>query len=398
MSLSHGRGYLAIPGPSVMPESVLRAMQRPAPNIYEGEIVGVTETITRDLKYVARTQHDVAMYICNGHGVWEAALANTLRAGETVLVAATGRFGHGWADVARGQGMDVQIAEFGKSSPLDPAAVGAALRADTSRKIKAVLVSHVDTSGGILNDIPALRAAMDDTGHPALLMADCVASMGCDRFEMDAWGVDVAVSASQKGLMTPPGMGIVWFGPKAAAARAALDNVPRYWDWAKRARPAMYYEYWGGTAPTHHVFALRAALDLMVEEGIEAIWARHDRLARAIWAACDAWGQGGSLRFNMPDPAYRSRAVTALSLAAPDATRLRNWVEEKTGVTLGIGLGMAEPGSPEADGFFRIGHMGHLNAHMVMGMLGVVQSAFVALDIAHGAGGMDAATQVMAKA
>ncbi len=398
MSLSNGRTYLAIPGPSVMPDSVLRAMQRPAPNIYEGEIVGVAETITRDLKRAARTEHDVALYICNGHGTWEAALANTVQPGETVLVPATGRFAHGWAEIARGQGIEVQIIEFGKSTPFDPAAVEAALRADTAGKIKAVLATHVDTSGGILNDIPALRAAIDATGHDALLMADCVASMVCDRFEMDAWGVDVAISASQKGFMTPPGLGFVFFGPKAAAARGRIANVQRYWDWVPRANPQMFYQYWGGTAPTHHVFALRAALDLINDEGIEAIWARHDRLARAIWAAIKAWGQGGSLRFNMPDTAFRSRAVTALSMQSPDAARLRAWLEQKAGVTLGIGLGMADPGSPEADGFFRIGHMGHLNAHMVMGVLGTIQAAFEALEVPHGPGGLDAAARVIAAA
>lgn len=396
MSLAHGRAYLAIPGPSVMPEEVLRAMHRAAPNIYEGDLIDMTAGLIPDLRAVARTSQHAAIYISNGHGAWEAALANTVRPGDRVLVPATGRFGHGWAEVAQGQGIETEMLDFGKRSPIDLDRLEDVLRADKAHRIKAVLATHVDTSTSVLNDIAGLRAALDAAGHPALLMADCIASLACDRFEMDAWGVDVMVAGSQKGLMVPPGLAFVFFSDKAAAARRALPLVSRYWDWTHRADPQMFYQYFGGTAPTHHLYGLRAALDLIAAEGgIEAVWARHETLARAIWAACEVWGQEGPLELNIGDPKLRSRAVTALRIGAPHGSRLRSWVQEHAGVTLGIGLGMAEPGDPAWHGFFRIGHMGHVNAHMVLGAVGAIEAGLVALDIPHGTGGLTAAAQVI---
>ena len=360
-------------------------------------MIELTASLIPDLRRVARTEHHVAIYIGNGHAAWEAALANTIAPGDTVLVLATGRFGHGWADIAEGLGAVPQILDFGKSTPVDMARFEAALRADTSHTIKAVLATHVDTSTSILNDIPAMRAVLDATGHPALLMADCIASLACDRFEMDDWGVDVMVAGSQKGLMVPPGLAFVFFSDKAAAVRAAMPRVSRHWDWVARANPEVFYQYFHGTAPTHHLFGLRVALDMIHAEGIEAVWHRHDTLARAIWAAADIWGQGGALELNVTEPLYRSRAVTSLSLPSPMATRLRKWTQANAGITLGIGLGMAEMHEDAWHGFFRIGHMGHVNAHMVLGMLGSLQAGLSALDLPHGAGAMDAATVVIAK-
>ncbi|MEC8041065.1 MAG: alanine--glyoxylate aminotransferase family protein [Pseudomonadota bacterium] len=396
MTLKNGQQYLAIPGPSVMPEAVLRAMHRSAPNIYEGELVEVTESLIPDLRLVAGTKHHVAIYIANGHGAWEAALANVLNEGDTVLVAATGRFGHGWAEMARDLGIKTKVVDFGRKSPFDANRLEKVLREDTDHKIKAVLATHVDTSSGVLNDIPALRAAMNAAGHPALLMADCIASLGCDRFEMDAWGVDVMVAASQKGLMTPPGLGFVYFSDKAAEARKAMARVSRYWDWEPRANPDYLYQYFGGTAPTHHLYGLRVALDMLKEEGMENVWRRHDVLARAIWAACDTWGQDGPLTINVADPAHRSRAVTSLRIGLPYGPKLRAWTEQNAGVTLGIGLGMFEKDDPKGEGFFRIGHMGHVNPQMVMGALGAIDMAFKAEGIPHGSGALEAAAQVIA--
>src|SRR6056297_633156 len=396
MSLANGRAYLAIPGPSVMPEEVLRAMHRSAPNIYEGELIEMTAGLIPDLRAVARTQGDVAIYIANGHGAWEAALANTVAPGERVLVPATGRFGHGWAEVAQLRGIEAEILDFGRRAAVDPDRVEAALRADKDHAIRAVLATHADTSTSVLNDIAALRAVLDATGHPALLMADCIASLACDQFEMDAWGVDVMVAGSQKGLMVPPGLAFVCFSEKAAAARARMSRVSRYWDWTNRADPQMFYQYFGGTAPTHHLFGLRAALDLIKAEGIEAIWHRHEVLARAIWAACETWGAGGPLELNIADPALRSRAVTALRIGAPHGSALRQWVQGHARATRADGLGrvdtahMADAEEPVP------GHMGHVNAHMILGALGAIESGLIALDIPHGPGGQQAAAQVIA--
>ncbi|NOD85530.1 alanine--glyoxylate aminotransferase family protein [Ruegeria sp. HKCCD6119] len=391
VSLSQGRTYLAIPGPSVMPDAVLQAMHRPSPNIYDGALIDMMPDLTRDLCRVARTNHNVAIYIANGHGTWEAALSNVIAPGETVLAPASGRFTHGWAEMAEGIGAKVQLIDFGTSSTWDFDRIADALRADRNHQIKAVLAVHVDTSSSIRNDIPALRRLLDDLQHPALLMADCIASLGCDRFEMDGWGVDVTVAACQKGLMTPAGIGFVFFNEKAQAKRATMPRVSQYWDWQPRADPDLFYQYFNGTAPTHHLYGLRAALDLIHAEGIEQVWARHERLATAIWAACETWAEGGALHLNVADRAHRSHAVTALRLTEGRGTALRAFTEHQLGLTLGIGLGMED-----YDSCFRLGHMGHVNGQMVMAMLGGMETAMAALDIPRGKGALEAAAAVLA--
>ncbi len=399
MTLAHGRTTLAIPGPSVMPDRVLRAMHRAAPNIYAGELVEMTASLIPDLKAVARTGHNATIYIGNGHAAWEASLANVLSRGDKVLVPATGRFGYGWGEMAKGLGVAVEILDFGNRAPVDPARLEERLLADKAHEIKAILAVQTDTATSVRSDISAIRAAMDRAGHPALLMVDCIACLGCDAFHMDDWGVDVMVAGSQKGLMTPPGIGFVWFNDKADAARDRANCVTRYWDWRPRANPSEYWMYFDGTAPTHHLYGLREALTMLVhEEGLEAAWARHAMLARALWAAFDAWGQVGPVELNVADPAHRSHAVTSVRIGAPHGTRLRDWLTERAGVTLGIGLGMAESTDPAWHGFFRVGHMGHVNAHMMMGTLGAIEAALTALGIPHGKGGLEAAAAVMAEA
>ncbi|KIN60324.1 Aminotransferase, class V [Sulfitobacter noctilucae] len=394
-NLAQGRPYLAIPGPSVIPDAVLQAMHRAAPNIYAGELVEMMPGLTADLKRIARTAHHVAMYTGNGHAAWEASLANVIQPGDKVLVPATGRFGIGWSECARLQGAEVEVLDFGKQSPMDMEKIADALRADKAHEIKAVLAVHVDTSTSIRNDIAALRGVLDAEGHPALLMADCIASLGCDIFEMDAWGVDVMVTGCQKGLMVPPGMSFVFFNDKAEAARAKLPRVSWYWDWTPRAHAEEFFQYHAGTAPTHHLYGLRTALDMIHAEGVEQVWARHATLARAVWAACEAWSTGGSFAMNVSDRAHRSNAVTSLRLQSPNATALRDFVERQLGLTLGIGLGMAPPGDPSWHGFFRLGHMGHVNGHMIMGMLGGIEAGLRGLGVDHGAGALDAAADVI---
>ena len=396
-NLSAGRGYLAIPGPSVMPEAVLQAMHRAAPNIYGGELVDMVPGIAEDLCRVARTKHNVAMYIGNGHAAWEASLANVIEPGDKVLVPCCGEFGLGWADMAAGLGADVQLLDFGSETPFDLERIEEVLKADSDHAIKAVLAVHVDTSSSIRNDIPALRAVLDDVGHPALLMADCIASLACDVFEMDDWGVDVMVAGSQKGLMVPPGMAFVFFNDKAANVRASMSRVSRYWDWSTRVDPEVFFLYWNGTAPTHHLYGLRTALDMIHDEGIEAVWERHRILAEAVWAACEAWSKQGSFAMNVTERGFRSHAVTALRLQSPQATALREWTQSQIGLTLGIGLGMAPPDDASWHGFFRLGHMGHVNGHMIMGLLGGIEAGMTSLGIEHGEGALDAAAQVIAQ-
>ena len=393
MTLSNGRPYLAIPGPSVMPDRVLRAMHRGSPNIYHGPLTEMVPGIVDDLKQVARTTHDVAMYIANGHGVWEAALANVVAPDDLLLVVATGRFAHGWADMAEGLGAKVEILEFGMSEPFDAARVAERLSRDTNHRIKAVLAVQVDTSTSVRSDIAALGGVIAASGHPALYMVDCIACLACDRFEMDAWGVDVMVTGSQKGLMTPPGMGFVFFNDKAMSARQRLGRVSRYWDWTPRTSPDLFYQYFDGTAPTHHLYGLREALDMIRQEGLDAVWRRHHVLASAVWAALDRWADGGPVRANVADPAHRAHSVTTVQVGSAKAEELRKWCEHKAGLTLGIGLGF-EP----MENTFRIGHMGHISAQMILGVVSTIDAGMKAIDLPHGAGAVEAAARVIADA
>jgi len=397
MTMSSGRAYLAIPGPSVVPDRVLRAMHRAAPNIYSGALNDVGASVAADLCKLAGTKHHVAIYIANGHGVWEAALSNVLNPDDKALVLATGPFAQGWAGMAGSMNIDCQVIDFGNKNTIDMEKLAQVLAEDKDHRIKAVLAVHVDTGTSVRNDIPAVRRVIDAAGHPALLMVDCIASFGCDVFRMDEWGVDLMVAACQKGLMTPPGIGFVFFNDKANDLRNAATRTSAYWDWRPRATPENNSERFGGTAPTHHIFGLREALDMILEEGLPQVWARHEKLASAYWAAIEAWGQAGAMSLNIADPALRSHAVTAVSIGAPQGTALRDWVADHAGVTLGIGLGMAPAGDPAWHGHFRIGHMGHVNAHMVLGVAGAIDAGMKSLGIPHGRDGLIAASTVLAR-
>ena len=381
-----------------MPDRVLQAMHQAAPNIYEGALHEMVDGIIPDLKKVAKTSGEVAIYIANGHGTWEAALTNTLSRGDRVLALATGRFVVFWAIMAERLGIEVDLIDFGKSSSIDLNQVEDKLNADQEKSYQAVLVVQTDTASSVRNDIEALSECIRSTGHPALLMVDCMASLACDRFEMDAWGVDLMVAGSQKGLMTPPGLGFMYFNHRVIEARKMADLVTPYWDFLPRINPEVFYEYFYGTAPTHHLFGLREALNMIFEEGLDQIWARHAKLSQAIWSAFESWGEGSSIRLNIKEPQQRSHSVTSASMDPPHATELRRWTEHKAGVTLGIGLGMADPSDPAYHGFFRVAHMGHVNAHMTLGMLSVIDAGLKALNIPHGEGALEAASRIVSSA
>ena len=396
MSFARGRELVLTPGPSVIPDRVLRAMQRPAPNIYEGELVEITDSILRDLGRLAGTAGETALYVSNGHGVWEAALSNLFGPGDAILALASGTFGHGWADTGRVMGLDVEVLDFGRHAPVDPTALGERLKEDTAHHIKGILVVHADTSSSVRNDVSRLRQAIDDVGHPALLLVDCIASFCCDVYEMDDWGVDVTVTACQKGLMTPPGLAYVMFNGKAAAIARANPVRSPYWNWSPRTQPERFYERFCGTAPTHLLYAQREALDMIAEEGRAAIFKRHALLARAVWAAVVAWSSDGPLRCNIVDPEFRSHAVTTILADAHDMLQLRRWCEDEAGLILGLGLGFLVPEFMEGKSVFRIGHMGHLNPPMLLGALATIDSGLKALDIPHGPGALEAAAMVTA--
>ncbi|QPH54041.1 pyridoxal-phosphate-dependent aminotransferase family protein [Pontivivens ytuae] len=390
MSLAFGQTVLAIPGPSPAPERVQRAMHRGSPNIYEGELVDMMPGLVADLRTVARTEHDVSFYIANGHGAWEAALCNVLSRGDHVLVLATGRFAQGWREMAEKLGVTTDMIDFGPRAPIDVEQVVEALKADDGR-IKAVLCVQTDTASSVRNDIAALGRAIRATGHEALFMVDCIASLGCEPFEMDAWNVDVMVTGCQKGLMTPAGVSFVYHGPRAWAAWEHADLRSGYWDWERRARPELFYQRFAGTAPTHHLYGLREALDMLVhEEGVENAWARHATLAEAVWNAAEAWAEGGVVVPNVVDRAHRSIAVTTFRIEGGQAQPLRQWCEHQMGVTLGVGLALDMNSNVGAE-LFRIGHMGHLSPHSLLGTLAVVDAGLKALGLPHGSGALDAA-------
>ncbi|WP_424933635.1 pyridoxal-phosphate-dependent aminotransferase family protein [Amaricoccus macauensis] len=391
MSLSFGRDLVAIPGPSVIPDRVLSAMHRASPNIYEGEIVDLTLSILADLARLAETSGDAVMYICNGHGAWEAAIANTLAPGDTALVLATGRFGLGWAEMAQAMGVEVEVMDFGFREAADPARLEKRLAADKKHRIRAVLTVQTDTASSVTNDIPALRQAIDAANHPALFMVDAIACFGCEPMRMDDWGVDVMVAGCQKGLMTPPGLAFNFVGPRGYDRRRPTGSL--YWDWQRRIKPELYYQRFCGTPPTHHLFGLREALDMIAEEGISNTLLRHRRQAMAIWAAVDAWAVGSAFALNILDPAARSAAVTTIRTGRGEAQRLRAWCETNAGLTLGLGLPASGKGGSD---LFRIGHMGHMNPPMLLGTLATIEAGLVALDIPHGAGALEAAARMIA--
>jgi alanine-glyoxylate transaminase/serine-glyoxylate transaminase/serine-pyruvate transaminase len=292
-------------------------------------------------------------------------------------------------------GLDVNELDFGLQDVVDSAVLRARLLQDRSHRIKAVMMPHTDTASSVRNDLASIRQAIDEAGHPALFLVDAIASFGCDRYEMDEWGIDVTVTACQKGLMTPPGLGYLLFNGKAAAAAERVSKRSPYWDWRLRVDPEVFYQRFCGTAPTHLLFAQRAALDMIKQEGREAIWARHLVLARAVWSAVEAWGSEGPLKCNITKVANRSHAVTTIRVDGHDVAEMRRWCEDKAGLVLGLGLGFQLPEYMEGKSVFRIGHMGHLNPPMLLGALATIDTALKALNIPHGRGAVDAATNAL---
>ena len=385
MTVRGGREFLAIPGPTTVPDEVLQAMHRPAVDIYSGPLIALTDSLFADLGKLFRTAGRTYVYIANGHGAWEAALTNVLSRGDKVLVLESGRFARAWGEAAAKLGCEVETLAGASRRAVRPADVEARLRADQAGRIKAILAAQIDTASGVVNDIAAIGKAIKAARHDALFMVDAVASLGCVPFEMDAWGVDVAMSGSQKGLMTPPGLSFVAAGPRARAVHETAGLRTPYWDWTAREGDAHYQKY-AGTPPEHLMFALRRALDMLLAEGLENVFLRHRLLAEAVRRAVDVWAQGQAIGFNVIEPSERSDTVTTLLMGnGRDPRPLIDYCNKKCGVVLGIGIGDL---SGKA---FRIAHMGHVNAPMVLGTLGVIEVGLKALGIPHGAGGAQAA-------
>jgi len=388
MTILRGRNFLMTPGPSSVPERVLQAMNRNAVDLGEPGYVAMMRRCLEDLRGLFRTQGPVFAYIANGHGAWEAALANVIAPGEQVLVPITGHFGKNWALMAQALGAEVELIDNDWRSAVDPQQVEQRLRADRGARIKAVLLVHTDTATGISNDVAAVRAAIDAAGHPALFMVDAVASLGTVDFRMDEWGVDVTVAASQKGLMTPPGLGFTAAGPRALEAARSGGAVRNYWDWSLRAEDE-WYRWFCGTSPEHLMFALREAIDMINEEGLEQVFARHRRLANATRAAVACWAGAGRVELNPRDPRCASDSVTTIRVAEDiDARTIKSTCHQRFNVSLGGGLGQLDGKA------FRVGHMGDINEATVLGALGCVEATLRLLGVPYRSG-LDAAVAAL---
>jgi len=309
-----------------------------------------------------------------------------LSRGDKILVLASGQFAMAWGDAAARLGVEIEVLAGDWRHAVRPADVEARLRADRGGAIKAILAVQIETSTGVANDIAAIGAAIKAARHDALYVVDVVASLGCVPFAMDAWGVDVAVSGSQKGLMSPPGLSFVAAGERARAAHGNAGLRTPYWDWTTRDGESHYQKY-SGTPPEQLLFALRKALDMLFAEGLDNVFLRHRLLAEAVRRAVAVWKQGNVIDFNVVEPGDRSDAVTTVLMNGYDPKLLRAYCDTKCGVVLGHGIGKLNGKA------FRIAHMGHLNAPMVLGTLGVIEMALGALGVAHGKGGVQAAVE-----
>jgi alanine-glyoxylate transaminase/serine-glyoxylate transaminase/serine-pyruvate transaminase len=392
MTVRAGREFLAIPGPTNIPDEVLRAMHRPAVDIYAPALIALTDGLLRDLSRLFGTAARSYIYIANGHGAWEAALTNVLSKGDKVLVLESGKFAMDWGDAAARLGAEVDVIKGDWRHAVPAAQVEARLRADKGRTFKAVLAAQIDTSTGVVNDIAAIGDAIRSVQHEALFLVDTVASLGCMPFQMDAWRVDLAMAGSQKGLMMPPGLSFVAAGTRARDAHRTAGLRTPYWDWSVRDGESHYQKY-SGTPPEQMLFALRQALDMLFEEGLDNVYLRHQLLAETVRRAVAVWSKGKAFEFNIVDAAERSDTVTAVRAAEGfDSSALQAYCNAKCGVVLGRGLGKMQGKA------FRVAHMGHINAPMVLGTIAVIEMGLRALGIAHGKGGIQAATEWLSDA
>ncbi len=383
MTSRPGRHALQIPGPTNVPERVLRALSRPTIDHRGPTFAALAKRALAGLRDVFRTTSPVVVFPSSGTGAWEAALVNTLSPGDRVLMFETGWFATLWRDMAVRLGLSVDFVPGDWRHGVDPAAVEARLAEDRPRAIRAVAVVHNETSTGVTSRIREIRQAMDRAGHPALLLVDVISSLGSMDYDHDAWGVDVAVGCSQKGLMLPPGLGLNALGAKAIAASREARLARSYFDWEPmlRENAAGFFPY---TPATNLLYGLEEALDLLREEGLERVFARHARHAAATRAAVAAWG----LEVVCADAREHSSSLTAVMLpGGHDADALRKLILDRFDLSLGTGLGKLR------GKVFRIGHLGSLNDLMLAGTLCGVEMGLALAGVPFRRGGAAAALE-----
>ncbi|MBT3532742.1 MAG: aminotransferase class V-fold PLP-dependent enzyme [Rhodospirillaceae bacterium] len=394
MNVRRGRNFLQTPGPTNIPDRILRAMHQPAWEYSGPDFIEVARDCLNGMRPIFKTEGEVFIYASNGHGGWEAALSNILSPGDKVLVPETGLFSFAWSAMAQQLGVTFDTIPNDWRHAIDPNQVEERLRADDKGEYRAVLMVHTETATGITSDVQAVRQAMDAAGHSALLVVDVIASLACSDFRMDEWGVDIAVGGSQKGLMCPIGLGFNAVNERARAAASNGGSPRSYWDWEGRSmsRPEVY-RWFAGTAPEHMVFGLAEALIMLEEEGLEATFARHQRLGAATRAAIEAWSAGGAMEINALVPEERSESVTTIIMGEDfDLMNFQHVLRENFNVAVGGGLGQLQGKA------FRIGHMGDINEPMILGTLASVEAVFEILGIPYGDGALPAAIASLAAA
>jgi len=392
MAYRPGREFLNLPGPTNIPDRVLGAMHRPALDFLSPEFIAINKECLAGLRAVLKTETaEIIAYAATGHGSWEAAITNTCSPGDLLLLPETGNFSESWRRMIEATGLRTESIPSDWNVAIKPEAVGARLKADTDHEIKAVCVVHNETSTGIINDLAAIRAAMDEAGHPALLMVDTISSLASMDFRFDEWGVDVAVAGSQKGLMLPVGLGINAVSAKAMAVAQHATLPRRYFDWRELTAVEDRMRF-AGTASLHMFYALQEGLAMLAEEGLENVLARHARLGEATRRAVEAWSAGNGVSLFAVNPSERSDSVTAVRMPEGiDAEAFRERVLAESKVALGGGLGKLN------GQVIRIGHLGDLNEPMLLGALATIELHLQRQGIPHGKGGVAAAVSYLAE-
>ena len=385
MAVSRGYHFFINPGPTNIPDRVLRAMDRGAIDFTGAQFRAITEECFAGLKRVFKTDQTILAYAASGHGAWEAALVNLFSPGDKLLVVESGFFSLNWGMRGEAFGLEVETLANDWRTAADPAKLESRLREDREHAIKAVLVVHNETSTGVVNDIAALRRAIDAVRHPALFLVDTISSLASMDFRMDEWGVDVVVAGSQKGLMLPTGMAFTGISTRAIAATAEAKLPRVYWDW-RRLLGGSSQSVWNGTAPVHFFYGLQEALRMLEEEGLDEVFARHHRLAEATRRAVRAWRQIDGPEVYAIDPRAQSDSITAVQLPEGyDAEKARQICLDEFNVSLGGGLDRLR------GRIIRIGHLGDLNEPMILGAIAAVEMALELTGVPHGRGGVQAA-------
>jgi alanine-glyoxylate transaminase/serine-glyoxylate transaminase/serine-pyruvate transaminase len=385
-----GRHFFANPGPTNIPDSVLRAMDRGSIDFMESEFLEVFDTARAGLQRVLFTGGEIFFYAATGHGAWEATMVNLFSAGDDVLMIGGGYFSAAWAALSRKFGIAVELMDVDMRTGVTMEALSARLAADTAHKIKAVCVVHNETSTSVALPIKEIRGVLDAAAHPALLLTDTISSLGCFAFKMDEWGVDVVVGGSQKGLMLPAGLAFSAASAKAVAAHRSATLPRFYFDWT--AMMERRFRSFTGTVPILPFFGMVEAISLLEQEGMENVWARHHRLAGAVRAAVKAWGAGnqGPEMYNLNPARYSDSVTTILLPEGVNADAFRKLLLDRFNVSTGGGLGVL------TGRVFRIGHMGDLNEAMILGTLGAVELAMQIHGLPHAKGGVAAAIESLA--